>query len=106
MGKEFLDFDGCSEILVNSFEDGMAFFKSEEYVQKMKSKPFCIPKILFPRATASLSFLFEQLGDESNWLARPVFVMAGYDNLIYGNRLPVPGATDGLLLSDLQGSTK
>ncbi|KAL5352909.1 hypothetical protein ACLOAV_002857 [Pseudogymnoascus australis] len=105
-GMEFLDFDGCSEILVDSFEDGMAFFKSEEYVQKMNSKPFYIPEILFLRATASLSFLFEQLDDESNWLARPIFIMAGYDNLIFGNRLPVPGTTDGLLLSDLQKSTK
>jgi hypothetical protein len=39
VGMEMLDFDGCSEILVDSFEEGMAFFKSEEYVQKMSSKP-------------------------------------------------------------------
>jgi hypothetical protein len=37
-GMEMLDFDGCSEILVDSFEDGMAFFKSEEYLQKMNGK--------------------------------------------------------------------
>lgn len=37
-GMEMLDFDGCSEILVDSFEHGAAFFKSEEYVQKMNGK--------------------------------------------------------------------
>ena len=33
-----LDFDGCSEILVKTFEDGEAFFKSDEYKEKMNSE--------------------------------------------------------------------
>lgn len=41
------------------------------------------------------------LGDEGNWLTRPVYMMVGYDNLIYGKRLPVPGTTDGVLAEDL-----
>jgi hypothetical protein len=41
------------------------------------------------------------LGDERNWLARPVSMMVGYDNLIYGKGLPVPGTTDGVLAEDM-----
>jgi hypothetical protein len=32
---QMLDFDGCSEIWVRSYEDGEKFFKSEEYVKAM-----------------------------------------------------------------------
>lgn len=37
-GMELLDFDGCSEILVDSIEKAMEFFKSPEYVQRMNGE--------------------------------------------------------------------
>jgi hypothetical protein len=39
---QMLDFDGCSEIWVRSYEDGEKFFQSEEYVKAMAStsQPF------------------------------------------------------------------
>lgn len=45
------------------------------------------------------------IGDEGNWLARPVYMMIGYDNLIYGKGLPVLGATDGILASEVPANT-
>lgn len=35
---EVLDFDGYSEILVESLEEADAFFKSEEYVKRMHGR--------------------------------------------------------------------
>lgn len=37
-GFEILDFDGCSEIWVDSFEDAEAFFSSEEYGDAMRGE--------------------------------------------------------------------
>jgi len=103
-GMEMLDFDGCSEILVDSFEDGIAFFKSEEYVQKMNSKgPSQYLTIVFHFESRLMTCLS---GDEDNWLARPVCMMVGYDNLIYGKALPAPRTTDGILWSDMPFSSK
>lgn len=70
-----LDFDGSSEIHVKSFEDAKKFFESEEYVASMRE-------------------------DEGNWLARPVYMMVGYDNLIYGKAME--GGTDGIMPRDLK----
>lgn len=39
------------------------------------------------------------LDDEGNWLARPVFIMVGEDNLIFGKGSE--GGKDGLLAKDL-----
>ncbi|OQV03074.1 EthD domain-containing protein [Cladophialophora immunda] len=78
-GMELLDYDGCSEILVSSIGDAAAFFSSSEYVEKMNS-------------------------DEGNWLARPVRFMIGYDNLIFGQGMPMPKATDGILPKDLEAA--
>ncbi|KIW74537.1 hypothetical protein Z517_11307 [Fonsecaea pedrosoi CBS 271.37] len=83
-GMELLEYDGCSEILVSSIEDAAAFFSSPEYIEKMNSKSM-------PRSR-----------DEDNWLARPVRFMIGYDNLIFGQGLPIPEATDGILPKDLE----
>lgn len=74
-GFEMLDFDGSSEIHVKSFEDAKKFFESEEYVASMRE-------------------------DEGNWLARPVYMMVGYDNLIYGKAME--GGTDGIMPRDLK----
>lgn len=74
-GFELLDFDGSSEIHVKSFEDAKKFFESEEYVASMRE-------------------------DEGNWLARPVYMMVGYDNLIYGKAME--GGTDGIMPGDLK----
>ncbi|KAI1614607.1 EthD domain-containing protein [Exophiala viscosa] len=76
-GMELLDFDGCSEILVNSLDNAISFFKSPEYMEDMNL-------------------------DEGNWLERPVRMMIGYDNLIFGQALPLPGTNNGLSSSDLQ----
>ncbi|KAK5451325.1 hypothetical protein LTS15_008089 [Exophiala xenobiotica] len=76
-GMELLDFDGCSEILVDSLDKAIRFFKSPEYVEKMNL-------------------------DEGNWLERPVRMMIGYDNLIFGQALPLPGTKNGISNSDLQ----
>ncbi|TVY47500.1 hypothetical protein LOCC1_G002240 [Lachnellula occidentalis] len=35
---QMLDFDGCSEIWVRSYEDGEKFFQSEEYVKAMAGR--------------------------------------------------------------------
>jgi hypothetical protein len=46
------------------------------------------------------------LADAPNFMQMPLRVMAGYDNLVYGDGNKTSGGTDGLLFEDLEkGST-
>lgn len=94
---ELLEYDGYSEILVRSIEDAAAFFSGPEYAQSMNSmlaSSHCSKYVL-----KSIS---PWIDDEGNWLARPVRFMVGYDNLIFGQAISLPGTTDGILPSDMQ----
>ncbi|KAF2165613.1 hypothetical protein M409DRAFT_23905 [Zasmidium cellare ATCC 36951] len=77
LGLVHLDFDGCSEIWVETWQDWMDFFNSEEYAKVMQ--PDC------PR-----------------FMAFPISVFVGEENLIYGEALPGLKGADGVTSSTLQ----
>ncbi|KAK5128228.1 hypothetical protein LTR85_002895 [Meristemomyces frigidus] len=75
LGLSHVDFDGCSEIWVKEWDDWMAFYNvgsmSPEYAKAMQ--PDC-----------------------AHFMAMPINVMAGYDNLIFGHAIPGEGGKDGI----------
>jgi hypothetical protein len=73
LGMDLLDWDGCSEIWVKSWEDWENFSKSPSYAKYLS--PDC-----------------KYFMDTSI----PVKVMAGYDNIIFGKTVPGVGGTDGI----------
>nr|OQO26165.1 hypothetical protein B0A51_03884 [Rachicladosporium sp. CCFEE 5018] len=77
LGLQQIEFDGCSEIWVKTWEDWMAFFKSPEYA-----------KVLAP--------------DCKHFMAMPISVMVGQDNLIFGHAIPGEGGNDGVTTETLK----
>jgi len=78
-GVKTLDFDGCSEIWVRSWEDWMAFFSSEEYAKAMN--PDC-----------------------KYFMRMPISVYAGQENIVFGKAIEgVEGGNDGILKKDIVG---
>ncbi|KAF1990402.1 hypothetical protein K402DRAFT_325203 [Aulographum hederae CBS 113979] len=70
-GCEFMDFDGSSEIWVKDWEGWEKFAGSEEYARALGP-------------------------DTVHFMAMPIKVMAGRDNVIYGAAVPEAGAKDGI----------
>jgi len=77
-GIKILEFDGCSEIWVKSWDDWMNFFNSDEY-------------------NAALS------PDCKYFMKMPISVYAGEENLVFGEAVPGMGGSDGILRKDLKG---
>ncbi|KAK3703728.1 hypothetical protein LTR37_014306 [Vermiconidia calcicola] len=77
LGLEHLDFDGCSEIWVKSWDDWVRFYQSEEY-----------SKALAP--------------DCKHFMAMPIHVAVGYENVIYGEGHPDTGGKNGVTEATLQ----
>ncbi|KAK0938560.1 hypothetical protein LTR48_005138 [Friedmanniomyces endolithicus] len=77
LGLEHVAFDGCSEIWVRDWDDWMAFYSSPEYASAMQ--PDC-----------------------AHFMAFPIHVMVGYDNLIFGHAIPGEGGKDGITAETLQ----
>jgi hypothetical protein len=77
-GIEMLEFDGCSEIWVQTWDDWMNFFKSDEYNRAMN--PDC-----------------------KYFMAMPISVYAGEENLVFGEAVKEMGGSDGILRGDLKG---
>ncbi|KAH8651835.1 EthD domain-containing protein [Tricladium varicosporioides] len=74
-GIKMLEFDGCSEIWVKTWDDWMAFFKSEEYAQAMN--PDC-----------------------KYFMAMPISVYCGEENVVFGEGVKDMAGKDGILEGD------
>jgi hypothetical protein len=72
-----LEFDGCSEIWVKSWEDWMKFYSSDEYAKAMS--PDC-----------------------AYFMAMPISVYVGEENLVFGKAVEGlgEGGKDGILRGD------
>jgi len=77
-GVKMLDFDGCSEIWVRSWEDWMKFYNSKEYAAALG--PDC-----------------------RHFMQTPISVYVGQENVIFGEGTPVEGSRDGILERDVIG---
>ena len=76
-GIKMLEFDGCSEIWVKSWDDWVNFFSSPEY-------------------NAALS------PDCKYFMQMPISVYAGEENLMFGEAVKEMGGSDGILRKDLK----
>lgn len=73
LGDNVLDFDGCAQLWVRSWDDWMEFYSSEEYA-------------------AALS------DDCHRFLQLPITYMVGYENLIVGDASQGIGGKDGIAI--------
>ncbi|RDW77736.1 hypothetical protein BP6252_05789 [Coleophoma cylindrospora] len=71
-GLNVLEFDGCSEIWVREWGDWMKFFQSPEWITDLNP-------------------------DSKHFMALPISVMVGQENLIFGRAIEGIGAADGIL---------
>ncbi|RDW61577.1 hypothetical protein BP5796_11469 [Coleophoma crateriformis] len=71
-GLNVLEFDGCSEIWVREWGDWMKFFQSPEWITDLNP-------------------------DSVHFMALPISVMVGQENLIFGKAIEGMGGTDGIL---------
>ncbi|KAF9889462.1 hypothetical protein FE257_007364 [Aspergillus nanangensis] len=71
LGENVLDYDGCAQLWVRSWDDWMEFYNSEEYA-------------------AALS------DDCHYFMELPMTYMVGYENLVVGDASKVIGGKDGL----------
>lgn len=77
LGGSILDYDGCAELYVKTWDDWLAFYNSKEY------------------ATA--------LGDDcSRFMELPMTYMVGHENLIVGDALGDIGGNNGLDITTLK----
>ena len=67
-----LEFDGCSEIWVKSWDDWMRFYSSDEYAKA--TQPDC-----------------------AYFMQMPIHVYAGEENTIFGEKIGGMGGSDGIL---------
>jgi hypothetical protein len=78
LGLNMLEYDGCSEIWVKSWDDWMKFYTSEEYAKAMA--PDC-----------------------KYFMAMPITVYAGEENIIFGDAITGMGGTDGIKGKEVAG---
>ncbi|RVX71587.1 hypothetical protein B0A52_03771 [Exophiala mesophila] len=76
LGLAQLEYDGCSDIYVKNWDDWVQFYNSPDYA-----------KALAP--------------DVSHFMAMPITIMVGYDNLIFGEAIPDIGGNSGVAGKDL-----
>jgi hypothetical protein len=69
--ENVLEYDGCAQLWVKSWEDWLAFYNSKEYA-------------------AALS------NDCDRFMALPMTYMVGYENLIVGDASVAMGGADGM----------
>lgn len=74
LGENVLDYDGCAQLWVRTWDDWMKFYTSKEYA-------------------ASLS------GDCDRFMKLPMTYMIGQENLVVGKALEALGGHDGLDLN-------
>ena len=75
---QMLEFDGCSEIWVQNWDDWMRFYSSEEYAKAMS--PDC-----------------------EHFMAMPIHVYAGEENIVFGEKIGRMGGKDGILGEEVKG---
>lgn len=97
LGCEHLDFDGCSEIWVRSWDDWMAFFKVR-LISASRKLPGSTNNTQSPEYAAALA------PDCQHFMAMPIHVAVGYENLIFGEATPGTGGKDGVTRGSAQGS--
>ncbi|KAH8685063.1 EthD domain-containing protein [Ilyonectria robusta] len=76
LGENVLDYDGCAQLWVRSWDDWLAFYNSKEYA-------------------AALS------DDCDRFMTLPMTYMVGYENLVVGEGSRKMGGTDGIDISSL-----
>lgn len=76
LGENVLDYDGCAQLWVRSWDDWMGFYNSAEYA-------------------AALS------DDCHRFMALPMTYMIGYENLVVGDANKSVGGSDGIDLTNL-----
>ncbi|KIV91067.1 hypothetical protein PV10_05652 [Exophiala mesophila] len=77
-GLEQLDFDGCSELYVKNWDDFEQFYGSPEYANNTLHRK-----------------------DTANFMAMPLRIVVGVENVIFGQGLNSLGGGDGLHRDDL-----
>ncbi|ORY69021.1 EthD domain-containing protein [Pseudomassariella vexata] len=76
LGENFLDYDGCAQLWVKTWDDWLGFYNSAEYAAA--------------------------LGDDCNrFMKLPMTYMVGYENLVVGDASKAMGGSDGLDISKL-----
>jgi hypothetical protein len=70
-GEKFLDYDGCAQLWVRSWDDWLAFYNSKEYAAALND-------------------------DCNRFMALPMTYMVGYENLIVGSAVEEVGGKDGM----------
>lgn len=73
-----LEFDGCSEIWVRSWDDWLKFYSSKEYAKALSA-------------------------DCDLFMKTPISVYVGQENIIFGEKTAVEGSTAGILGKDIKG---
>lgn len=71
LGENFLDYDGCAQLWVKSWDDWLAFYNSPEYAAALKD-------------------------DCDLFMALPMTYMVGYENLVVGSVPEELGGKDGM----------
>jgi hypothetical protein len=96
LGLAQLDYDGCSDIYVKTWEDWMKFYQSPEYAKKMGRKSPLETRFAF--LSAAIADPNPNLtADCEHFMSMPIAVMVGYDNVIFGKAITDIGGKDGLL---------
>lgn len=81
LGLNTLEYDGCSEIWVRSWDDWMRFYTSEEYAKAMG--PDC-----------------------EHFMKMPIAVYAGEENVVFGEGIQGMGGTTGISGEEVDGWDK
>ena len=77
LGENILDYDGCAELWVRTWDDWLAFYDSKEYAAALKD-------------------------DCDKFLKFPMTYMIGYENLVVGEASQDLGGENGLKLKPLE----
>lgn len=76
LGENLLDYDGCAQLWVRTWDDWLGFYNSKEYA-------------------AALS------DDCDRFMALPMTYMVGYENIVVGDGSKAMGGSDGMDISAL-----
>lgn len=94
-GLEQLDFDGCSELYVKNWEDFERFYGSPEYANNTL-RQYLSALLMNPLLTYTTD-----RKDTANFMAMPLRIVVGVENVIFGQGLTSFGGGDGLRRADL-----
>jgi hypothetical protein len=96
LGLAQLQYDGCSDIYVKTWEDWMKFYQSPAYAEKMGRESPLLALFAFISA-ARADPNPNVIADCEHFMSMPISVMVGYDNVIFGKAIPDIGGKDGVL---------